>query len=613
MQVTNRYTNTPVYWRMFDPGDRLFWAGRGEGVAQPGQNIGPLNHPSGSFKLELKQNGVFGPFIAAAGPIIQNDEEYVLEDSGRFVPLSLATPDPATPTPPTPPPTPQAFIRRITGFNARGNGFPFPNFFNRTSFPVQEIAGFPITADAFGLCGGMVYAACDYFLAGMPVPGTATPPVGGPLFDYLWRRLIDSFNLPFGAGNPARYLQLMSPALADAGPPDFLGVRPRMNEMIQLEWPRIQATIDDGRLCPIAFVYWKSSDTALLFNNHQVLVYGYELRRSLVTLIIYDPNSPEIEQTLSFDTAQPNVHTVMYSGPLNPGARVWSFFATDYSFVAPPDASEPAWDSGWRSVGRVVVSSPDLASMNANHLAVFARGIESALWFSETTTPTNSGEIWAPWQSLGGLITSDSGAVSWGDGRLDVFARGADGALWHIWREGSDWSSWESLGGRIKGGPDVCSWAPGRLDVFARGEDDVLRHIWFDGGWSAWESLGGGQLTSDPSAVSWGQGRIDVFGRGTDLRLYHRWFDGVWSGWEGLGGVLASGPDVASWGPDRLDVFVRGTDRQLWQLTFNGNWQPWTPLGGSLITDPSAVALAPDRMTVMVVGEDMGLWVKHFS
>lgn len=596
MRIENLFIASPVFWRMFDPGDTMYFAGRSEGVAQPGQGIGPLSHPSGRFKLELKRNGVLGPFISAAGPIYNNGDDYVLHADGSLTPKVT----------PTPPPQPTALIRRVAGFDIQRNGFPFWNRFPMSAFPVQEIAGIHLTSSAFGLCGGMAYAARDYFEAGLPAPGDADPPLGGPLFDYLWRRLIDSFNLPFGAGSPTHYLQLMSPALPDAGAPAFLAPASRAWVMVNQEWPKIRATIDANRLCPLALVTSKSSDPAAVFDNHQVLVFGYEVRGTDITLLIYDPNCKQVEVTLKFSVSNPWLPVdVQYSDPgLN---KIWCFFATDYVFASPPNVQAHNWDSGWRSIGRMVFSSPDVASMNANHLAVFARGIEGAVWYAET-----EGDTWSTWTSLGGVITSDPSAVSWADGRLDVFARGTDNALWHICRDGTQWSAWESQGGVISSGPDVASWAQGRLDVFARGTDSALWHKWYDNGWSAWESLGG-TITSDPSAVSWGPGRLDVFARGTDGRLVHKWYDGGWSGWETFGGVLGSGPDAASWGPGRLDVFVRGTDGQPYQMTYDNGWTGWQGLGGQISSDPTAVSPAPHKIAVIARGMDMGLWMKLYT
>jgi len=51
----------------------------------------------------------------------------------------------------------------------------------------------------YGLCGGMAFAALDYFRAGRPVPHGADPrdqpPPGSELRLYLWQRLLESWRL----------------------------------------------------------------------------------------------------------------------------------------------------------------------------------------------------------------------------------------------------------------------------------------------------------------------------------------------------------------------------------------------------------------------------------
>lgn len=586
---------SPVFWRMFNPGDRLFWVGVKEGTVAAGTTIGPLSHPEGRFKLELKRSGLGGPFLSSAGAIYNQGDAYVLRADGRL-----------EPDVPQQPPAPPSVRRVVAGFDIAVHGFPFPNSFPASSFPVQELLGFPV-AQRYGLCGGMAYATRDCFETGIPVPGTAQPPIGGRVFDWLWQRLLDSFNLPFGAGAPPHYLLLQSPALADAGPPTAFGVLSRMGEMIRLQWPRVRDTIDQGRLCPIAVVYVKTPNPGDIFQNHQVTVFGYEIAESLVTLLINDPNVPRVEQRLTIDVSDENVFRLGYSAQ----SPVWAFFATDYLFKRPWFDGAPArgWDSGWRSVGRIIVDSPELVSMRPSNVAIFGRGIENALWWGES----NDGGPWGNWTSLGGTITSSPGGASWANGRMDIFARGAAGSLVHTWRINNAWTGdWDDLGGQIVGGPDACSWGPNRLDVFVRGTDNALHHIWYEHSWGSWESLGG-ELSSDPTAVCWGNGRIDVFARDADQSLVHRWYDGNWHDWESLGGVLSSAPDVASWGPNRLDVFVRGTDNALWTLVYDGNWHGWTSLGGAIISDPTSVGLGPDRLAVVAAGLDLGLWIKNYS
>lgn len=53
---------------------------------------------------------------------------------------------------------------------------------------------------AAGLCGGMVFAALDYWHAAI-VPPAARPAPGEPLYRYIVRRLVDSWHLPAGVAS----------------------------------------------------------------------------------------------------------------------------------------------------------------------------------------------------------------------------------------------------------------------------------------------------------------------------------------------------------------------------------------------------------------------------
>lgn len=226
---------------------------------------------------------------------------------------------------------------RVPGFLPSTSGFHFDNNFPPRPDIVITIGGvgtIGIGNAANGLCGGMAYSVRDYFQGGMAIPAVTSPPTGGPLFDYIVHRLFDSFSLPAG---PARYLELMSPALpdhetvaSDAG----LAPRGRAWRMIRQEWPLIKADLDAGRLCPLALVSVKSSDPMQLGQNHQVLAYGYDLVGTHLTLRIYDPNFHDSDTvTMAIDLADPEHTTpVTYSS----GRTVFSFFRTDYTFSTPP-------------------------------------------------------------------------------------------------------------------------------------------------------------------------------------------------------------------------------------------------------------------------------------
>jgi hypothetical protein len=200
---------------------------------------------------------------------------------------------------------------------------------------IPGVVRIPLGDASDGLCGGMALSVRDYFEAGRPPPPDTTPPRSGPLFDYLVERLLDSFNLPMG---PARYLELMNPALPD-GEPVFrwlrLGPHGRAWRMVREEWPGIRSDIDAGRLSPLGLVLVKSVDPFDLKLNHQVLAYGYELEGDSLTVRLYDPNHAsrdDVAITLTpVDPGKP------VSVTLSPGARrVHSFFRVDYRPSTPP-------------------------------------------------------------------------------------------------------------------------------------------------------------------------------------------------------------------------------------------------------------------------------------
>jgi hypothetical protein len=228
--------------------------------------------------------------------------------------------------------------RSVPGFVPSISGFRFRNAFARVPLRFIGIPGMiriPIGDASNGLCGGMVFAARDYFEASRPPPPDTSPPTSGRLFDYLVRRLLDSFNLPFG---PARYLELMNPALPDGEP--LLrrmgwGPHGRGWRMAREEWPKVRADIDAGHVSALGLVRVKSFDPFDLKHNHQVLAYAYELRGADLTLRLYDPNrAGQDDVSMSLSLADPRKLIPVTFSP-DPGT-VYSFFRADYRPVIPP-------------------------------------------------------------------------------------------------------------------------------------------------------------------------------------------------------------------------------------------------------------------------------------
>jgi hypothetical protein len=222
---------------------------------------------------------------------------------------------------------------RVPGFLPSTSGLPFCNYYPHEpeiQVPLPLGKSLALGDAANGLCGGMVFVSRDYFEAKRAVPtGTDPPPPDSPLYKYIVKRLLESFNLPFGIG---RYLELMEPAFPDVGL--GFGLPGRASVMLHDEWPRIQNDLDGGHPVPIGLITVKSNVPQDLAKNHQVLVYGYDLEGTHLTLYLYDPNHPNRDDV----TLQLSIASAQVPVPLTytPSEAMYCFFHTRYTFSDPP-------------------------------------------------------------------------------------------------------------------------------------------------------------------------------------------------------------------------------------------------------------------------------------
>ena len=187
-----------------------------------------------------------------------------------------------------------------------------------------------------GLCGGMVFAALDFWHAGT-VPPPDRPEQGQPLFSWFVRRLVDSWHLPAGA---AQYYQWMNLPDGDRAFNAFgrrvVTERGLAWRTLRVQWPQVRADLDRGIPVPLGVVTVASARPVDLGHNHQVLAYGYEVNGGHLAVRVYDPNRGQRDDiTIDVDTGTPT-RARAFTHNLDLDRPVRGFFRTAYTPLAPP-------------------------------------------------------------------------------------------------------------------------------------------------------------------------------------------------------------------------------------------------------------------------------------
>lgn len=205
-----------------------------------------------------------------------------------------------------------------TEFVPSAHAFAFDNSW--PAAPAVTLGPIGLGNAAKGLCGGMVFAALDYWLAGREPPQQRPEP-GTPLYRFIVRRLVESWRLPAGV---ARYYQWMT--LPDTG---------LARRTLARHWPRVRASLDAGCPVPLGVVTVAGRDPLRLGANHQVLAYAYTAERSAVTVRVYDPNrGPANDARVRFGATVGN--TAAFGHNLGISLPVRGFFVTGYRPARPP-------------------------------------------------------------------------------------------------------------------------------------------------------------------------------------------------------------------------------------------------------------------------------------
>lgn len=202
-------------------------------------------------------------------------------------------------------------------FKASTHGFHFPNDWPAVpdlTIHVPLIGTLGFGDASMGLCGGMTYAAADYYFAGLPVPAMKdNPEPGSPLFEFIRQRFLDSVDIPVGILKAYGWM---------SHPGDL------SSRTFRHETDGILADLREGLVVPITLIKVESIDPRQGGHNHQVLAYDALWSSASIVLSIYDNNYPDDDgQTITISDG--HIECTGYD-------VIRGFYANHYTPAVPP-------------------------------------------------------------------------------------------------------------------------------------------------------------------------------------------------------------------------------------------------------------------------------------
>lgn len=203
------------------------------------------------------------------------------------------------------------------------------------STKLQEWVGSAVPR-SYGLCGGMAFAALDYYKTGEPIPRGKNRqdrpepdhPQGKVLRDYLWKRQIES--MVENGPTLLAWMGMLHSLLPFGGAGWLL-------DRTKEEWATLKQHIDRDEPWPLCLVGTSISP----FNNHQVLAYGYDDPGDGTGIIyLYDMNCPDRETKIYLDLRGAEL-VAQEECPCTNRGELRGFFCEVYREASPPTVT--AW------------------------------------------------------------------------------------------------------------------------------------------------------------------------------------------------------------------------------------------------------------------------------
>ena len=170
--------------------------------------------------------------------------------------------------------------KKVANFRPSEHGFQFVNRF--PGFPLPKALGKLIdtSKSVHGLCGGMCFGVIDYISNGMELPKIKDiPEQGSLLYEYLAERQFASW----GRMNLMVFKYIRWMAYSDE----------RAQAETLESWLSLRYKLAGGRFAVIGLIYKDFRESVRVWDNHQVLAYGYEVMSDgTIRILLYDPNYP---------------------------------------------------------------------------------------------------------------------------------------------------------------------------------------------------------------------------------------------------------------------------------------------------------------------------------
>ena len=161
-----------------------------------------------------------------------------------------------------------------TSFLPSVNGYQFQNRFEK-NWP-NRFVKLLIRNSAYGLCGGMVFSALDYFFQGKSIIITSKiADLESDYIGHLWKRQFASM--------PVRNYFLLASGT-------FQKDSSLLTNTINKEIPRAIESINKNLPAPIIIIRSKRLENPM--DNHQILLTGYDIKGPITNFTSYDPNHP---------------------------------------------------------------------------------------------------------------------------------------------------------------------------------------------------------------------------------------------------------------------------------------------------------------------------------